>query len=113
MTTDALPPLPKRPPQVDLDQTRERLTKLGLVHAAEALGEHVANAAKATHPPHRFLDGLLEAELALSGHLKTGQSWPGQNRPVARPGQGLSTSNHLTRASPALRSGCESCAART
>ncbi len=64
MTTDALPPLPKKAPQVDLDQTRERLTKLGLVHAAEALGEHVANAAKAPHPPHRFLDGLLEAELA-------------------------------------------------
>ena len=32
-------PLPKKPPQVDLDQTRERLTKLGLGHAAERLAE--------------------------------------------------------------------------
>jgi len=56
--------LPKKTPQVDLDRTRERLTRLGLLHAAERLGEHVATAAKETHPPHRFLDTLLEAELA-------------------------------------------------
>ena len=64
MTAEAMPALPKKTPQVDLDRTRERLTKLGLVHAAEALGEHVAAAAKETHPPHRFLDALLEAELS-------------------------------------------------
>jgi hypothetical protein len=56
--------LPKKPPQVDLDRTRERLIRLGLVHAADRLGEHVATAAKETHPPHRFLDALLEAELS-------------------------------------------------
>jgi DNA replication protein DnaC len=56
--------LPKKGPQVDLDRTRERLTRLGLLHAAERLGEQVATAAKETHPPHRFLDALLEAELA-------------------------------------------------
>jgi DNA replication protein DnaC len=55
--------LPKKLPQVDLDRTRERLTRLGLLHAAERLGEHVATAAKETQPPHRFLDALLEAEL--------------------------------------------------
>jgi DNA replication protein DnaC len=58
-------PLPKKGPQVDLDRTRERLVRLGLAHAADRLGEHVAEAAKETHPPHRFLDGLLEAELAF------------------------------------------------
>lgn len=64
-TTSALEtPLPKKTPQVDLDRTRERLIRLGLVHAADRLGEHVATAAKETHPPHRFLDTLLEAELA-------------------------------------------------
>jgi hypothetical protein len=46
---------------VDLDRTRERLTKLGLVHAAETLGEHVAVAVKETHAPHRFLDTLSSA----------------------------------------------------
>jgi len=58
-------PLPKKSPQVDLDRTRERLAKLGLHHAAERLGEHVAEAAKETHPPHRFLDALLDVELGL------------------------------------------------
>jgi DNA replication protein DnaC len=60
----AAPALPKKAPQVDLDRTRERLTKLGLVHAAETLGEHVATAVKETQAPHQFLDRLLEAELA-------------------------------------------------
>jgi len=64
MSTETTSALPKKTPQVDLDKTRERLSKLGLVHAAEKLGEHVAVAAKETHPPHRFLDGLLECELS-------------------------------------------------
>jgi DNA replication protein DnaC len=63
MTAESVPALPKKAPQVDLDRTRERLTRLGLLHAAERLGEHVAAAAKQTHAPHRFLDDLLEAEL--------------------------------------------------
>jgi len=33
------------------------------IDPAETLGEHVATAVKETHAPHRFLDGLLEAEL--------------------------------------------------
>ena len=64
MTAETVPALPKKTPQVDLDRTRERLTKLGLVHAAEHLGEQAALAAKETHAPHRFLDNLLEAELS-------------------------------------------------
>jgi DNA replication protein DnaC len=63
MTATSAPALPKKTPQVDLDRTRERLTRLGLVHAAETLGEHVATAVKETHAPHQFLDRVLEAEL--------------------------------------------------
>ena len=64
MTAENVPALPKKKPEVDLDRTRERLLRLGLVHAADQLGEQVALAAKETHAPHRFLDALLEAELA-------------------------------------------------
>jgi len=49
--------------KVDLDATRERLTRLGLVHAADHVGEQLAVATKEELAPHRFLDGLLEAEL--------------------------------------------------
>ena len=48
---------------MDLDRSRERLTKLGRVQAAETLSAHVDTAVKETHAPHRFLDELLEAEL--------------------------------------------------
>jgi DNA replication protein DnaC len=60
--TPALPP--KKEPRVDLDVTRERLTRLGLPFAAERVGEHVAEAVRESWPPHRFLDRLLEAELS-------------------------------------------------
>jgi DNA replication protein DnaC len=64
MSTETMPALPKKTPHVDLDKTRERLTRLGLVHAADKLGEQVALATKETQAPHRFLDHLLEAELS-------------------------------------------------
>jgi DNA replication protein DnaC len=57
------PALPKKAGHVDLDRTRERLVRLGLLHAGERLAEHVAEAVKESHPPHRFLDRLLEEEL--------------------------------------------------
>lgn len=50
--------------KVDLDTTRERLGRLGLVHAAERVGEQLAQATKEELAPHRFLDALLEIELA-------------------------------------------------
>lgn len=49
--------------KVDLDTTRERLARLGLVHAAEQLAGRLGEAVKESVPPHRFLDELLEAEL--------------------------------------------------
>ena len=51
-----------RPP-MDLDVTRERLVKLGLVHAAEQLAAWLAEAVAEETPPHRFLDRMLEQEL--------------------------------------------------
>src|SRR5690606_11216122 len=44
MTAAETTALPKKAGQVDLDRTRERLTKLGLVHAAESLATHVGTA---------------------------------------------------------------------
>jgi DNA replication protein DnaC len=50
-------------PKVDLDATVERLQRVGLVHAAERLGERLEQASKDNLVPHRFLDRLLEDEL--------------------------------------------------
>jgi DNA replication protein DnaC len=50
-------------PPVDLDVTRERLGKLGLVHAAEQLATWLGEAVAEEMPPHRFLDRMLEHEL--------------------------------------------------
>jgi DNA replication protein DnaC len=63
ISSQALPT--KKEPRVDLDTTRERMLRLGLQHAAELVGEHVATAVKESWPPHRFLDRLLEAELSF------------------------------------------------
>jgi DNA replication protein DnaC len=50
-------------PPLDLDVTRERLMKLGLVHAAEQLPTWLGEAVAEETAPHRFLDRLLEHEL--------------------------------------------------
>ncbi|MBW2532863.1 MAG: IS21-like element helper ATPase IstB [Deltaproteobacteria bacterium] len=55
----------KTPPKVDLDATCEKLGRLGLAHASDHLGETLAEAAKDSWPPHRFLDRLLEDELRV------------------------------------------------
>ena len=52
-------------PVVDLDTTRERLLKVGLVHAAEQLATWIAEAVQEETPPHRFLDRMLEEELRV------------------------------------------------
>lgn len=51
-------------PRVDLDATKERLTRLGLGHAAERLGERVTGAVAESMGPHRFLDVLLDDEIS-------------------------------------------------
>jgi len=50
-------------PKVDLDVTRERLTKAGLLRAAEQLDTFVSHADAEDVSPHRFLDRILEEEL--------------------------------------------------
>ena len=50
-------------PPMDLDVTRERLGKLGLVHAAEQLSTWLAEAVAEETPRQRFLDRMLEHEL--------------------------------------------------
>jgi DNA replication protein DnaC len=52
-------------PKVDLDATREKLGRLGLVHATDHLAETLGDAVKDSWPPHRFLDQLLEHELRI------------------------------------------------
>ncbi len=48
--------------KLDIDATRERLTALGLIHAAEQLEPLLSEAVKAETAPHAFVDQLLEAE---------------------------------------------------
>jgi DNA replication protein DnaC len=50
-------------PRVDLDATRDRLLRLGLVRAAEQLEPRLTEAVKTNLTPHRMLDGLLDEEL--------------------------------------------------
>ncbi len=58
-------PVSRKQPKVDLDATRERLTKLGLLHASDHVNQVLAEAVKESWPPHRFLDRLLEDELTV------------------------------------------------
>jgi DNA replication protein DnaC len=50
-------------PKVDIDKTRVRLEKVGLLHACERLEELMSKSIKEEVGPHRFLDELLDAEL--------------------------------------------------
>lgn len=74
--------------KVDIDQTRERLQRLGLQHACDRLDELLAASIQQDGGPHRFIDQLLQCELTwreerrvrtslkLSG-LPTGQTLAG------------------------------------
>ena len=55
----------KTPPKLDLDQTREKLDKVGLVRASEQLDVLITEAVKEETAPHRFLDKVLEEELGF------------------------------------------------
>jgi DNA replication protein DnaC len=55
----------KTPPKLDLDQTREKLDKVGLVRASEHLDALITEAVKEETAPHRFLDKILEEELGF------------------------------------------------
>ena len=51
-------------PKLDLDRSSERLSRLSLTYAAEALPESLSKAVKQPGSPQAFLDGLLDVELA-------------------------------------------------
>lgn len=57
-------------PKLDIDLTREQLTALGLVHAADALDDILSNAVKQSVTAHAFLDQLLRAELDEREHRR-------------------------------------------
>jgi len=66
-------------PPVDIDVTRERLVKLGLVHASEQLATWLGEAVAEEAPPHRFLDRLLEEELRAREPFS--MWWVNENQP--------------------------------
>ena len=51
-------------PKLDVDRSRERLDRLGLSYAAEALPEALSRSVKQSVVPQAFLDELLDAELS-------------------------------------------------
>jgi len=51
-------------PKLDLDRSRDRLERLGLGYAAEALPDALSRSVKQSVVPQAFLDELLESELA-------------------------------------------------
>jgi DNA replication protein DnaC len=50
-------------PRLEVDGTREKLLQLGLVHAAEALGEELSETVKHNRNAHQLLERLLSREL--------------------------------------------------
>lgn len=58
-------PTPKKvaEPKVDLDATRERMVRLGFLHAADQLEPRLSETIKNGASPHRMLDQLLDEEL--------------------------------------------------
>jgi DNA replication protein DnaC len=50
--------------KLDIDRTRERLSQLGCLHAAEQLDALLAEAVRKPVPAHEFLDVLLTAEIS-------------------------------------------------
>ncbi len=55
----------RKQPELDLDRTVARLERVGLGHAALALGERLSEAITGDWSPHAFLDRLLDQELNL------------------------------------------------
>lgn len=53
----------KSTPRVDLDVTRQRLERLGMVNAAERIEGLISEAVKNDTAPHLLIDQLLDAEL--------------------------------------------------
>jgi len=53
-----------RPP-LEIDETRAKLTQLGLIHAAESLASELSEAVKHNHTAHQVLERLLKHEVQV------------------------------------------------
>lgn len=69
-------------PHLEVDATREKLTQLGLAHAAEALAEELAAAVKDNRPAHQLLDRLLAREVQARDERRVKTSLKLSNLPV-------------------------------
>ena len=55
---------PAKTPPLEVDATREKLVRLGLAHAADALVAELTEAAQHDRSAHQVLDRLLALELS-------------------------------------------------
>ena len=62
--SDPAAPPREGPEPLVLDAVRERLARLGMPHAAEALAAEISESVKLSRPAHAVIDRLLAAELS-------------------------------------------------
>jgi DNA replication protein DnaC len=87
MSTTAITPPPAvkssaATPHLEVDGIREKLTQLGLPHAAEALAEEITEAVKHNRPAHVVLDRLLRHEVDARDERRVKTSLRLSNLPV-------------------------------
>ena len=68
-------------PHLEVDSIREQLVQLGLLHAAEALGEELSEAVKHDRAGHVLLDRLLTREASASDERRVRTSLKLSNLP--------------------------------
>jgi DNA replication protein DnaC len=78
-----------RAPRVDLDGIAERCASLGLVHAAECLGEMLEEAARDDLTPARFLERVLEREAERKNERRVATSLKLSGLPQGRTLEGF------------------------
>lgn len=78
-----------RAPRVDLDRIAERCASLGLVHAAECLGEMLEEAARDDLTPARFLERVLEREAERKNERRVATSLKLSGLPQGRTLEGF------------------------
>lgn len=78
-----------RAPRVDLDRIAERCATLGLVHAAECLGEMLEEAARDDLTPARFLERVLDREAERKNERRVATSLKLSGLPQGRTLEGF------------------------
>jgi DNA replication protein DnaC len=69
-------------PHLEVDGTRDKLSQLGLAHAAEALAEELSEAVKQNRPAHQVLDRLLAREVSARDERRVRTSLKLSNLPA-------------------------------